>query len=102
MIDEGVVRQFDDVVELQVEPSSIDLNSPDSYSQIVVSAKYANGQVCDVTRLTKFQSSGPEFTVSEFGLVRPKQPGNGNLSVVFGGTTDPATPDDCRRLVRDF
>lgn len=82
---EGALLPKSDVVGLAVEPKSIVLNSPDSYSQVVVSAKYSNGQICDVTRLAELNISNDDFSVSPMGLVRPNQSGVGQLQISFGG-----------------
>jgi WD40 repeat protein/mono/diheme cytochrome c family protein len=77
----------DKLLELHVEPSFIQLQSSDDAVQLVVSAVYANGQVCDVTRLVSLSGGNESLEVSPLGLVRPRAPGGGHLSINFQDTS---------------
>lgn len=62
------------LLDLQVTPSDVRLASPLEYTQLVISAEYEDGQVCDVTRLAEYRSSASPshapLQISPTGLVR--------------------------------
>lgn len=74
----------DKLLEIEVMPAQIKLASQRDYAQLVVTAVYASGQRCDVTRLAQFKSS-PATTVSSLGLLRPKAAGASAVDVSFAG-----------------
>ncbi len=57
---------------IKIEPQLIRLSSPIDYTQLVVTAQYADGQTADVTRLCKFQVEGSTVNADQLGLVRAK------------------------------
>lgn len=79
------------LLELQVHPQQIVLDSPVDYVQLVVTAVYAGGQACDVTRLCGFEVGGSQdgerksvnVSVSSIGLVRPTASGSSTMSIRF-------------------
>lgn len=73
----------DKLLVLSVEPSVIDFHSMDDAIQLVVSAQYAGGQVCDVTRQVSVAGSDQFLEVSPLGLVRPRAAGAGHLEIKF-------------------
>jgi hypothetical protein len=72
------------LASLDVQPQSIELNTPFAYSQMLVHAKLANGESVDVTRLVKFESSNL-IKVSPAGVVRGVADGAGELKVSLNG-----------------
>ncbi len=81
------------LLRLTVEPDQVSLSSLRDYKQLVVSAEYADGAVCDVTRLCEFKpsdplgsdplGSDPLVSVSALGLVRPLKSGHSRLEISF-------------------
>ncbi len=74
----------DSVVKLDVEPATIQLDSPARYAQIVVMAEFASGAKIDVTRQAKFTVSAPVAIANAVGLVTPAANGNAMLTVALG------------------
>lgn len=79
-----------ELIGLQIAPNRIELASITDYVQLVVSAEYATGQVCDVTRLSRISETSPgsdahHIEVDQFGLVRPVAAGQSHLQIQFGG-----------------
>ena len=62
----------DKLLEIEVMPAQIRLANQRDYAQLVVTAVYASGQRCDVTRLSQFKSTAAT-NVSSLGLLRPKR-----------------------------
>jgi len=70
------------VVALEVEPKQLALNKWTDSAQIIVTARLANGEALDVTRLAKLELSGlskSAASVSATGVVLPKA--NGSVTV---------------------
>ncbi len=74
----------DKLLEIDVAPASVKLSSKRDYAQLVVTAVYASGQRCDVTRLASFKSSDSNM-ISPLGLLRPRAAGQSMVEVSFGG-----------------
>jgi WD40 repeat protein/mono/diheme cytochrome c family protein len=73
------------VKAIEVSPNSIQLDNPYAYTQLVVTARLANGDAFDATRLAQMQPSSAALTVNSTGLVRPRVDGVGTLQVHFDG-----------------
>ncbi len=73
-----------EVVGLTVQPESIQLHSPTAYSQLVVSAQLASGDLVDVTRLAKLQASDPVVSISPTGFIQAQADGPTMLTVSLG------------------
>lgn len=71
-----------EVRSLIVQPSSIRLDSPYDYTQLVIRAALSDGAVVDVTRRCEI-SVPPWTTVTASGLVRPAGNGSGTVSVRY-------------------
>lgn len=71
------------LLELSVSPPSIELRSARESVQLVVMGTYAGGQQCDLTRLVQITACD-QVEVNATALVRPQQPGSGQLLVRFG------------------
>ncbi|MEO8269035.1 MAG: c-type cytochrome domain-containing protein, partial [Aureliella sp.] len=83
------------LVELSIEPPTIDFHSDREAVQLVITAHYSSGQACDVTRLVKVADSD-QVQVTGTGLVRPLHSGSGKLQISFGEFSRelPVTVDD--------
>ena len=76
------------VVALEVEPKSIALSRWTDSAQILVTARLANGEALDVTRLAKLELSGfskSAASVSETGVVLPKANGSVTVKATLAG-----------------
>ncbi len=70
------------VVEISVEPTSIELNSPYHYAQMIITARHSDGSLTDVTRDSTFEL--PQCLVMQSGgLIRPTEDGTGELVVRY-------------------
>lgn len=67
------------VVSILCEPADIVLDNSHAYNQVVITATLASGERVDVTRMAELVIDGNVATVTETGLVRPKQDGSGQL-----------------------
>ncbi len=70
---------------IEVVPAALKLSGSHDYTQVLVTARFADGTTVDVTRFAKFSVDGAE--VSPAGVVTPKADGNGKLRVEFSGKT---------------
>ena len=71
------------IAKLRVQPTSIEMNSPYAYTQLVVTAVGKDGSTIDVTRLAKIKV--PNWaTITKNGLLRPASNGKGSVTVSFG------------------
>ncbi len=71
------------LMEIEVEPSHMSFTSLHDSAQLVVTAVYADGQRCDVTRMAKYQATAELLSVTPFGLVRPISSGQASLTIDF-------------------
>ncbi len=74
------------VLDLIVEPTEIELASPYSYSQLVVTAVLEDGATMDVTRLCEIETPA-WITKTPRGLIRPADDGSAKLTVRYRGLT---------------
>ena len=73
----------DQVDQLNVSPTEIQLNSPYDYAQLIVSVVMKDGSIHDVTRVCNFEV--PEWaTITRNGLIRGAADGQGALVVSYG------------------
>jgi WD40 repeat protein len=76
------------IVALEVEPKSIALSRWTDSAQILVTARLANGEALDVTRLAKLELSGfskSAASVSASGVVLPKANGSVTVKATLAG-----------------
>lgn len=73
-----------EVSSLEIYPKKLQFESTVDYAQVVVMARFVDGQSCDVTRFVEW-SSFPGVDLKPLGLVRPASPGVGNLQANFRG-----------------
>lgn len=77
----------DKLVDIEVEPAAVNWTSPREYSQLLVTAVYANGARCDVTRMAQYKGDSAVHAVSSLGLLRPQGTGRSQIEVSFAGVT---------------
>jgi Protein of unknown function (DUF1553)/Protein of unknown function (DUF1549) len=71
---------------LQVQPAAVMLTGPRAMQQIVVTARYPDGEVRDVTPFCDFTVEGPDAAqVTIDGFVLPRKNGNSTLVARTGG-----------------
>ena len=99
------------VASLQIEPAKIEINQPTEYTQLLVTAKLADGSTVDVTRMMKSTVQGAAVVkVDERGLARPLIDGScsiqvafmgqkANVQVVVSGMEKPLQPDYVRDVM---
>jgi hypothetical protein len=74
-------------VALAVQPAAITLNGPRALQQVVITGRYADGSVRDLTPFCDLRIAQPELAVVREGLVLPHKVGTGTLIVQAGGQT---------------
>ena len=77
-----------ELVKLSVEPSAIELRSDRETVQLVITAHFAGGQACDVTRLADI-TAGEQIEVDATGLVRPRLPAPGTSPTISPAANPP-------------
>jgi hypothetical protein len=71
-------------VGISVTPSPVILGDAREWAQVVVTGRYANGTVRDLTPLCDLQCSRPELVTIDGGCLKPQQVGEGTLHVRAG------------------
>ena len=71
------------VTSIEVSPKTIDIDSPNAYRQLIVTAKLNTGETADVTRMVKFQLDQPLAAISKSGVFRPAKDGTATLAVSY-------------------
>jgi hypothetical protein len=72
---------------IAVQPEAITLGGPRAYQQVVVTGKYADGSVRDLTPFCAFAVEAPDLADPAAGFIRPLKNGAGALLVTAGGQT---------------
>src|SRR5438874_10733370 len=72
---------------LEVRPTSISLDGPKAVQQVIVTGKYADGTVRDLTSFADYSGEPPDLLETAGGFVRGKRNGNAQLAVQAGGQT---------------
>jgi hypothetical protein len=72
------------LTKIDVRPSSVTLNGPFSYSQLLVTGTLDSGETLDVTRIAKVEVPSC-LAISAAGLVRPLVDGSGDVVVSLDG-----------------
>ncbi len=70
---------------LEVFPPSVELSSPFSYRQLLITGTAENGERLDVTRLVAFEAVGDVARITPTGIVRPTRDGSGAIRIAFNG-----------------
>lgn len=73
-----------EVVELQVQPASLELKGARDIRRVLVSGKTADGKIVDLTPVAQYAVTGTA-TLDEDNFVVPKSIGNGTLNITYGG-----------------
>ncbi len=71
------------VIALEVRPITVELTSPFSSTQLVVTAKLASGDLVDVTRIASLKAPA-QASVSPTGVVQPTADGMGTIGIALG------------------
>ncbi|HND51070.1 MAG TPA: DUF1549 domain-containing protein [Pirellulaceae bacterium] len=90
---------------LEVEPAAITIDHPFDTVQFLVTAKFANGDRVDVTRLVKAELTSDAIALSPRGLATVRHDGRTDVSFTLGAITTKATVEvvGCREDYRpDF
>ena len=72
---------------LSVQPESVTLGGPRAYAQVIVTGKYADGTVRDLTAFCEWAVEGDAAALTTAGFVTPKKNGSAALVVKAGGQT---------------
>jgi WD40 repeat protein len=70
---------------IEVQPKSIQLNTPFAYAQLVVTGRLSSGETLDVTRMVEPSFSSDVVSLSRSGLVRPRFDGEGVIHLALLG-----------------
>jgi hypothetical protein len=73
------------VTSLDIEPAKVELSGKYEAAQLVITAKLADGNSVDVTRLAKLGLDGDVAEVTSTGQVKPLHNGNGSLHAEIAG-----------------
>lgn len=72
---------------LEVFPASAKLNGPRQSRQIVVTGRYADGLVQDLTRACQFATSDEKVAIVAGSVLKPRGNGHAEITVTVGGQT---------------
>ena len=97
------------VASLDVQPKHITLANAFEYSQLLISATLASGEVIDVTRTAKLQHGGAQIEITPSGFVKAKADGKSKLvitvadktvdvPIVVSGVSEPFVADFVRHV----
>jgi len=70
---------------LEVLPANVSLNGPRAVQQVVVTGKYADGTIRDLTLFATFTPAASDVLDADGGFLRGKRNGNTQLTVQVGG-----------------
>jgi hypothetical protein len=73
------------LVKVEAEPTTIHLQQPFAYTQLLLRGHLDNGDVVDVTRMAKLAKTSDLVAVSERGQVRPRKDGKTTLTFTVQG-----------------
>src|SRR5258708_2254704 len=69
------------IAKLEVTPARVDLHGKYGYTQVLITARLADGSAADVTRLSKLTVADNLATVTPLGQMVPLKEGEGTLRV---------------------
>jgi hypothetical protein len=72
---------------LEIRPANVVLDGPRATQQLVVTGKYADGTVRDLTPFASFAADVGDLVDTTGGFVRGKRNGNSQLTIQVGGQT---------------
>ncbi len=84
---------------LQVQPEALTLLGPRAMQQLVITGRYADGSVRDLTAVSELSCDGGVAAVAPGGFVRPVKNGTGTLVIKAGSQTQrvPVTVKDLEK-----
>ncbi|MCG8599084.1 MAG: DUF1549 domain-containing protein [Verrucomicrobiales bacterium] len=77
-----------EVTAIEVSPKTIDIDSPNAYRQLLVTAKLNTGETADITRMVKYQLDQPLASISKTGVFRPTKDGAATLAISYENVKD--------------
>lgn len=84
--DEEKAKIVGNPISLVIHPAKIDLVGPRSMQQLVVSGKYADGKIRDLTPFAVFSPSKKDFfSITPDGFILPKANGHSTVTITVGG-----------------
>ena len=81
------VKLIGQPASIEVQPKQVSLNGPRGVQQVLVTGKYADGTVRDLTPFAEIKSAVPGLVEIVDGFVRGKQDGSASLEISVGGKT---------------
>ncbi len=75
------------VTAIEVNPSQVTLDAPNSYRQLLVTGKLNTGETADLTRMVKWKMENDLAAVSKTGVIRASRDGDSKLEVHYGDLT---------------
>jgi WD40 repeat protein/mono/diheme cytochrome c family protein len=73
------------IVALELQPEQIQIQSPNDYAQLLVTARLTSGDSVDVTRSVKFTMTPDLAAISSRGVFHPLKNGTGRLVAALDG-----------------
>src|SRR5262245_25908708 len=70
---------------LEILPVSVSLDGPRAVQQVIVTGKYADGTVRDLTAFADFTAAAPDVLDTTGGFLRGKRNGNTQVTIQVGG-----------------
>ena len=77
---------------LVVQPEALRLGGPRTRQQVIVTGKYADGSVRDLTAVCEFTCEGDAAEVSADGFLTPRKNGNATLVAKAGAAVEAFHP----------
>jgi hypothetical protein len=74
-------------IAVEVAPAAVKLDGPQAMQQLVVTGKYADGTIRDLTPFATFAADAPDLVDPGSGFVRGKRNGNTQLTIQVGSLT---------------
>jgi Protein of unknown function (DUF1553)/Protein of unknown function (DUF1549) len=72
---------------LEIKPATVNLDGPRAGQQLVVTGKYADGTVRDLTAFAAYTNETPDLLETSGGFIRGKRNANTQLTIQVGGQT---------------
>lgn len=75
------------VTSIEISPTTMTLNAPDAYHQLLVRAALDSGDAADLTHMVSWSIDTPVATIADDGIVRPHANGEATLTASYEGLT---------------
>ena len=82
---EDRLREGRHVTSIQISPTTIALNAPHAYHQLLVTATLDSGEFADLTGLVEWSLDEPVASVADRGVIRPQTDGDATLTASYEG-----------------